>query len=81
MRASVARSRHPKKEIEVALTYAESRGWTVTARSRKKSHAWGRAVSPDGARKVRIDGTPRSPGNVAKQIRRAVDRHEDNQQL
>ena len=36
----MARNRHPDKEIEEAVTYAEACGWQVVPV--KKGHAWGR---------------------------------------
>lgn len=38
----MARSSHPKKEIEAALRHAESQGWRVEMGG---SHAWGK-MSP-----------------------------------
>ena len=35
----MARSRHPDKEIEEAVAYAEQAGWRVVM---AKGHAWGR---------------------------------------
>ena len=35
----MARNRHPDKEIEDAVAYAEQSGWRVVA---VKGHAWGR---------------------------------------
>ncbi len=73
------RSRHPEKEIEDAVAYAEERGWTVKP---IKGHAWGRLYCAhhdrDGC-KVSVWGTPRSAGNHAKDIVRAVERcpHEE----
>ena len=70
------RSRHPKKEIEAALQYAEQHGWAVTQKQPKTSHAWRRVTSPDKQVKIRVDGTPKNPGDRAKDIRRAVERYE-----
>jgi len=57
----MALSRHPKKEIEAVLQYAESRGWRVV--QVKRGHNWGRmffvrcswrlseaAIRPQGSR-------------------------------
>jgi hypothetical protein len=49
------RKRHSKKEVELALQYAENHGWRVESGG---SHAW---------------GTPRSPTNHGRQIKRIVD--------
>lgn len=74
-RVNMKRSRHPKKDVEVALAYAEKAGWDVVSRS--SGHRWGVARCGQAGRsgcQVSIWSTPRSPGNHAKQIRRAVDR-------
>jgi len=60
------------KEIEAAISYAESRGW----RWRKMGH-WGRLFCALGTRdgcQIGVNGTPGNPENHARQIRRAVDR-------
>ncbi|MGJ3262312.1 MAG: hypothetical protein ACFE0R_03665 [Salinarimonas sp.] len=73
----LTRPRHPDKEIEAAVAYAEARGW----RFRPQGH-WGRLYCPhrqrDGCR-VGVFGTPRDPGSHARDIKRTVDRcpHED----
>ena len=67
-----ARPKHPKKEVEEAIAYAESFGWTF----RKMGH-WGRMFCPHADRdgcQIGVNGTPRNVGNHAKQIMRAVDR-------
>lgn len=69
------RDRHPNKEIEGALQYAESLGWEVK-KAGKSSHAWGRVYCPHGGREgclFSVWSTPRSPQNHARQIRRNVD--------
>jgi len=70
----MARPRHPKKEIEDAVTYAEVRGWVVEI---SNGHAWGKLYcpfrDPEGCI-VSVWSTPRSAGNHARQIMRAVDR-------
>jgi hypothetical protein len=68
----MTRSRHPNKEIEEAILYAETQGWNV----RKMGH-WGRMFCAHADRdgcQFGVNGTPRNAGNHAKQIRRAVDR-------
>jgi hypothetical protein len=66
------RPKHPKKEVEEAVSLAESKGW----RWRKMGH-WGRLFCPqadqDGCQ-VGVNGTPRNAGDHAKGIMRAVDR-------
>ena len=74
----MARSPHPKKEIEAALRHAESQGWRVETGG---SHAWGKLYCPynnDGCRCGEfciacIWSTPKNPGNHARAIRRVVD--------
>lgn len=39
----MARKRHPNKEIETALRYAESHGWLVVTGGH---HAWGKMYCP-----------------------------------
>ena len=74
----MARSSHPKKDIEAALRHAESQGWRVEMGG---SHAWGKIYCPyndDGCRCGEfciacIWSTPKNPGNHARAIRRVVD--------
>ena len=74
----MARSSHPKKEIEAALRHAESQYWRVEMGG---SHAWGKIYCPyndDGCRCGEfciacIWSTPKNPGNHARAIRRVVD--------
>lgn len=69
----MARKRHPKKEVEDALQYAEANGWTVNDTA--SGHRWGVAVCPgDCTPPTSIWSTPRVPANHARQIRRNVDR-------
>jgi len=79
------RGKHPKKEIEDAIKYAESNGW-VYKDSGNSAHSWGKLLCPLHEReghKILIWSTPRSTFNHAQQIRRAVDRcqhdKEDNE--
>ena len=68
----MARPRHPDKEVEDAVSYAESLGWRV----RMQGH-WGRLYCPHADRdgcQVGVNGTPRNAGDHARQILRAVDR-------
>lgn len=72
------RAKHPKKEVEQALQYAEWHGWRVEAGG---SHAWGRMYCPYNQVVCRcgeycitsIWGTPRNAGNHARQLQRVVD--------
>jgi hypothetical protein len=74
----VKRSRHPEKEVEEAIRYAEEHGWRVEGGG---SHAWGRMYCPYNDPECRcgefcitsIWSTPRVAVNHARQLRRVVD--------
>jgi hypothetical protein len=69
----MARSRHPNKEIEAAVGYAESKGWRVVVGG---SHAWGFLYCPHRARdgcRLHVWSTPRDPFAHAKDLRRGID--------
>jgi len=74
----MTRRRHPKKEIEDAIRYAEQHNWRIEIGG---GHAWGKMYCPLNDQTCRcgefcitsINSTPRSPANHAKQIRRVVD--------
>lgn len=75
------RPKHPNKEIEAAIVYAEENGWTYKD-SGKSSHSWGQLLCPLHTReghKMSIWSTPRNAFNHANQIRRFVDKcqHDD----
>lgn len=73
-------SKHPNKTIQKAVEYAMSQGWRFES-SGKSSHAWAIMKCPFNDKTCRcgslckssVYGTPRSPENHARQIRRAVD--------
>jgi hypothetical protein len=68
------RPRHPNKEIEAAVRYAEGLGWTCTLST---GHAWGRLRCAHGQRggcQFSVWSTPRNAHNHAAQIRRRVDK-------
>lgn len=67
-----SRPRHPKKEVEEALEFAEAHRWLVE--SPRPGHPWGRATCgrPGHDCLVWIWSTPRNAANHSKQIRRAV---------
>lgn len=73
----MARPIHPKKEVEQALRHAEAMGWSVVVGG---GHCWGRLYCPYNDRECRcgefcvtsIWSTPRSPDNLARQLRRVV---------
>ena len=68
------RPRHPNKEIEAAVAYAEARGWTW---HKVGGHAWGKLYcrhhDRDGC-DIFVWSTPRVPEHHARQIKRRVDR-------
>ncbi|NUB11289.1 hypothetical protein GAY28_00390 [Azospirillum brasilense] len=74
----MARSRHPKKEIEEAVAYAESRGWKHV---KGQGHCWGMLRCPNHNSECRcgqfcqtsVWSTPRVPENEAQKIYKAVD--------
>uniref|UniRef100_A0A7C1T190 Uncharacterized protein n=1 Tax=Agrobacterium albertimagni TaxID=147266 RepID=A0A7C1T190_9HYPH len=73
------RRRHPNKDIEQALRYAEAEGWRVEVGG---SHAWGRIYCPYDDETCRcgefcitsIWSTPANATNHARAIRRVVER-------
>ena len=70
----MARPRHPNKEIENAVSHAESLGWTVEI---SNGHAWGHLMCPHHSREgciVAVWSTPRNAQNHARAITRAVKR-------
>lgn len=77
------RKKHPSKEIETVIRFAEENGWRVIA-SGNSAHCWGRLFCPYGDRNqecrcgdfctISVWSTPRSTENHAKQLRRAVEK-------
>lgn len=73
----MTRRKHPQKEIEAALCYAEACGWIVKVGG---SHAWGKIYCPFNDNRCRcgefcissIWSTPKNPASHAKQIRKIV---------
>lgn len=76
----MARDRHPKKELEAVVEYAEQQGWRILA---GKRHAKFKLLCKhhdrDGC-KVSVWSTPQDVDDHAKDVRRAIDRcpHEDS---
>jgi len=76
----VLRRRHPDRSVEDALRQAEDRGWRVELLS-PRAHGWAKLLCPHNDRDCRcgefcitvVWGTPRSPENHARQLRRVVD--------
>ncbi len=73
------RDRHGNWEVEVALLYAEARGWRVEP---TPGHALGRLCGPseksadrdDAFEVMSVWSSPKSAHQHARQIRRVVDR-------
>jgi len=74
----MARTSHPKKEVEDALRHAEEHGWRIEVGG---GHAWGRIYCPYNQYECRcgefciasVWSTPKNPGNHARALRRVVD--------
>lgn len=74
----MARKKHPRKDVEQAIVYAEDRGWRIEVGG---GHAWGKMYCPYNDRDCRcgefcvasIWSTPKNSMNHAKQIMRIVD--------
>ena len=70
----MARPRHPNKEIEGAVQFAEGNGWRCDLAS---GHAWGRLYCPHSDRGgciISVWSTPRNPFAHAQSIKREVRR-------
>lgn len=67
-------ARHPNKEIQAALNFAESEGWAVL--KSPKGHCWGILRCPHGRGGCQksVWSTPRDPESHAKAIRRFVEK-------
>lgn len=68
------RAKHPNKDIEAAMAFAEKNGWLFKDTGRS-SHAWGKLLCPLHTReghKMSVWSTPRSAFNHAQQIKRLV---------
>ncbi len=69
------RKKHPKKEVELAIQYAENHGWRYKEAG-GSAHAWSRLLCPLENREgcsMSIWSTPRDSVNHARQICRRVD--------
>lgn len=70
------RPRHPNKEIEAAVAFAETHDWRW---KKGKGHCWGRLLCPyedrDGCR-ISVWSTPKSPANHARDIKALVNKCE-----
>ena len=80
------RKKHPKKEIEAALQYAESKDWRIEVGG---SHAWGKLYCPFNDGECRhgqhclscIWSTPKNASYHARHIRQIVDHCQRLKQL
>ncbi len=77
----MARGVHPKKEVRKALKQLRAAGWTIEVAAGGSAHGWGTAMCPyqhrgDAAGMSRcvqrILSTPRSEGDHANRLRRAL---------
>jgi hypothetical protein len=81
----MARPKHPKKEVEAALKYAEAHGWRIEVGG---SHAWGKLYCPYSDEQCRcgdfcitsIWSTPKNPASHARLLRRVIDNCTTDQQ-
>ncbi|HUR23917.1 MAG TPA: type II toxin-antitoxin system Phd/YefM family antitoxin [Acidimicrobiales bacterium] len=67
LRTLTARTRHPKKDVEQALRFAEERGWTVSPTA--GGHRWGEMICGHGGRngcRYSIWSTPKNRGSHAQ---------------
>lgn len=74
-KSRMKRPRHPNKNIEKAVQYAEKRSWRYK-KSGGSAHAWGRLLCSFQHREgcsMSIWSTPRDSDIHAKQIRHRVD--------
>lgn len=72
----MSRPRHQNGDIEAAIRYAESHGWSVR-KSGPRAKPWGRIWCPfqeHSQHQMSVWSTPKNPQNHAKQIVRFVDR-------
>ena len=71
----IVRPKHPNKDIEQAIRYAESKHWRYQPTG-NSAHAWGRMLCPLATRDghaMSVWSTPKSAENHARQIIRNVD--------
>jgi len=72
----MTRKKHPDKDIEAAIQYAENMGWRFKE-SGASSHAWGKLLCPKHTREghqLSIYGTPRNSFQYAQLIRQRVNK-------
>lgn len=67
------RTRHPKKDVERVLRFAEEQGWSVVAT--QGGHRWGEMVCAHEGREAcrySVWSTPKNAGNHANRLRQHV---------
>ncbi len=67
-----ARPRHPNKEIERAVAYAEEKGWRVVMTN---GHGWARLLCPAATRsgcQISVWSTPKNPSGHALAVKRLI---------
>jgi len=77
----MVRSKHPNKDIEATLQYAEKYRWTVK-KSKGSAHCWGQMLCPSNNKACRggiccqqsVWSTPKSPLNHSRALKRIVDK-------
>lgn len=77
----MSRKKHPSKEIEDAVAYAETKGWEYISAG-KSAHAWGKMHCPYNSKDCRcgehcitsIWSTPRNEKDHARKIIKVVDK-------
>jgi len=78
MEGKDVRKKHPNKEIEAVIEYAEMQGWQVIECS---GHAWGMLRCPHNNKECRcgqfcqmsVWSTPMNCGNHARQLKKRID--------
>jgi hypothetical protein len=68
------RPKHPNKDIEKAIKYAESFDWIV---QKRQGHCWGRLLCGQGDSSgcsMSVWSTPKNPVHHANQIKRLIDK-------
>lgn len=70
----MARNSHPSREIETAISDAETKGWRYIPAG-GSAHCWGKLYCKEASRdgcKMSIWSTPKSASDHAKQIKQRV---------
>lgn len=70
----MARERHPRKQVETALRFAEEEGCQIEVLH--SGHSWGHVVAPN-CQRFGVWSTPKNADVAAKMIRRFVLRNKE----